>query len=473
MTASTHTWLFAMALVAVTAAPGLMVAALCTLQRRCAAASLAGDTGGNVTSSAPGTYGIDRELTRKAAHVGTGLVCLTFPWLFAETWPVLAWSGATTAALLAIRWIPALQRVMGGGIYVDRISLGEMYFPISIGVMFWLAHGEWLLYLIPVLTLTVADAVGAVVGVRYGLHRYKTQEGEKSFEGSLAFFSVAFLTTHVPLLLFSPVGRAECLLIGVVVGLIIMLVEAISWRGLDNLFIPVGTFYILQLYIHLSAAELVIQLVVLTSLALLSIVCRNRTTLSDNALMAASLSAFGLWALGAWPYLVSPLLLFVMHIFLPTFSSGLRPMLNLYAVSRVVCGAYLHLFVALAVGLEHGWLPFHLCLACSTGNMVAARLRVVQREMSLGRVVWTAWLTTWIAFAPAVPLMLSSAAWPVALVMMAAGLWASIALFARYWSPVEPRVQDQARQWVVESVIAPVAACTGWIPALMLWFQNT
>ena len=52
--------------------------------------------------------------------------------------------------------------------------MGEFYFPVAVAVVFVLARGDTLLYLIPVLTLTVADSVGALIGVRYGFARYQT-----------------------------------------------------------------------------------------------------------------------------------------------------------------------------------------------------------------------------------------------------------------------------------------------------------
>ena len=33
------------------------------------------------------------ELTRKAVHVGMGLIALSLPWLFDRTWPVMALCG--------------------------------------------------------------------------------------------------------------------------------------------------------------------------------------------------------------------------------------------------------------------------------------------------------------------------------------------------------------------------------------------
>jgi phytol kinase len=125
---------------------------------------------------------------------------------------------------------------------------------LAVGLLWWLSGGEALLFSVPVLAL--ADAVAALIGVRYGTVRYKTHDGFKSAEGSIAFFAVAFLSVHVPVLLAGVTGRAESLLLASIVGLLVMLIESIFWRGLDNMFVPLGAFAFLSLYLNADAAML-------------------------------------------------------------------------------------------------------------------------------------------------------------------------------------------------------------------------
>ena len=70
----------------------------------------------------------DPELVRKLFHLGMGVFTLSLPWLFAESWPVVAMCGVTVALLIALRLSSRLQRrfgaVLGG---VTRCSHGEMY----------------------------------------------------------------------------------------------------------------------------------------------------------------------------------------------------------------------------------------------------------------------------------------------------------------------------------------------------------
>src|SRR2546429_141559 len=76
------------------------------------------------------------ELTRKVVHVGTGLVSLALPWLFAEAWPVLTLAVLGAGGLLVLRvgrLRDGLGAVLGG---VGRSSLGEVCFAAGVAVLF-------------------------------------------------------------------------------------------------------------------------------------------------------------------------------------------------------------------------------------------------------------------------------------------------------------------------------------------------
>jgi phytol kinase len=252
------------------------------------------------------------EAIRKLLHVGMGLVVLTFPWVFDSAWPVIVLAGGSALALILLKLNPALRAASGGVIEgVGRESLGEVYYPISVGVLWVMSDGAWLLFVIPMLILTLADALAALIGVRYGKTRYQTWDGAKSLEGSIAFFAVAFLSVHVPLLLFTEVGRAETLWIAVILGLLAMLIEAISWKGLDNIYIPLGAFALLNLYLPMPAEALVLRVGVTVGLVIFVFAWRGRTTLDDSALVASAFFGYAAWMVGGWLWLLAPLAVFV------------------------------------------------------------------------------------------------------------------------------------------------------------------
>lgn len=407
---------------------------------------------------------VPAELSRKAVHVGMGLVCLSFPWLFREAWPIVVLAILAVAGLAAVRLVPALRKEMGGVLGgVERQSFGEFYFPLSVAAVFCLAQGDTLLFIIPVLTLTVADSVGALIGVRYGFARYRTDEGLKSAEGSVAFFTAAFLGCHIPLLLFSQTGRAETLLISLTAGFVVMLLEAISWRGQDNVIIPLGMFFLLQLYLPLGAPALLARFLVILALVVLVVIWRKRTTLSDSAVLAAALSGYAVWALGRWFWLFPPLLLFLVYLGLPSFPADARPVQNLHAVTRVMAGGFLWLLLAQVLHRPEFLGPYFLCMAAHMGNIVTARLRVVRSHYSLARILFTGWLVPTVLFGLLGILGVLSGAWPwstPALLPAAVGI--SVAMFVPAW-PVARAFRSPARVWLSETGIAVLASLPGLI----------
>jgi phytol kinase len=213
--------------------------------------------------------------------------------------------------MMLLRVLKPLRRGLGATLHsVDRASLGDVYFLTSIPVLFSVAPVT-LLYVVPLLVLTFADALAALIGVRYGRRRYEGVNGVKSVEGSTAFFVVAFFSAHVPLLLFSDVGRAESLLIALLVGFQVMLLEAVAWDGIDNLFIPLGTYIILRGNMDETPAHLMGQFAVAATIVTLFFVLRRRTGLRGSALVGAAFVCFMCWSMAGNAWLVAPLTLFV------------------------------------------------------------------------------------------------------------------------------------------------------------------
>jgi phytol kinase len=243
------------------------------------------------------------ERVRKLFHVGSGLITLTFPWLFHSAWPVLLLAGITLPAMLALRYVRGLRRGVGSILHgVDRASLGELYFPLGVAAVFLLSLGHPQLYVIPVLILTLADTAAAFVGIEYGRLRYTTVKGQKCWEGSIAFFVVEFFSVHVPLLIFSTTGRGETLLVATIVALSVTLAEALVWDGADNLVIPVASCLLLKTFLMEGQTSLALQLVVLAALAALAAIWRQ-TPLNAGRLRDAILGASLVWTPGGWLWL--------------------------------------------------------------------------------------------------------------------------------------------------------------------------
>lgn len=203
------------------------------------------------------------EIRRKLMHVSMGMLALSFPWIFSQYYHVWLLATLATLALLTVRCIRLLKIRIGGAIHtICRKSYGELCFPVAIATLYSLADGQLLLYMIPLLILTFADSLAALVGVYYGRYRYQSPDGSKTLEGSFTMFIVSMGCVIVSLSISGLMAFETILLIAFNLAMVITLVEAISWRGLDNFMIPVAGFFLLQAYLPLNATDLALYAVI-------------------------------------------------------------------------------------------------------------------------------------------------------------------------------------------------------------------
>jgi len=308
---------------------------------------------------------VDPEWTRKGAHVVMGGVTLTFPWVFEAVWPVVVLAALALALMVGLRVSGTLHETLGQALHgVDRASYGELCFPVAVGGLFVLSAGEPLLFCVPILLLGLADPAAAAVGLRHGTVLYTTDDGVKSGEGSAGFFLVAFFCVHVPLLLGTDTGRVETLLIATILGLLVTALEAISWRGLDNLFVPLGGYVFLTSYMTMSPEALLLRLVVIAVLLSIPFLWYRRSTLNGSASFMAALVGYVTWSIGGLSGLAAPALLYFGYTTLWPAATRKTPhghrVHNVLGVASVGLG---WLFLTVAVGAPALLYPYTVAYA--------------------------------------------------------------------------------------------------------------
>lgn len=256
---------------------------------------------------------VDAEVQRKLIHISLGLYCLTFPYVFAHAWEALATCALAVGVFMLARG--RMRKSLGGGLHaVERTSYGELLFAVSVGLLFWLKDGHFIsttmhhkpppgqiLYILPILILTLCDALSALVGSRYGRRVFHIEEGKKSIEGVVVFAVTAWLFSLIAFLLLTDIGRGEAVLLAFITAVFGALLEAASWRGLDNLFIPLGLYFLLSNLIYAGAGGLAaLASVFLLLLIALLYVARNRSG-EDRHFLAVGATLFFCIAIFAEP----------------------------------------------------------------------------------------------------------------------------------------------------------------------------
>jgi phytol kinase len=261
---------------------------------------------------------IKGESARKMVHVGMGVICLTFPWLFKEALPVYVLAGSAVVSILIMR-VTKLRSGLGASLFsVNRLSVGELIFPIAVVWLYALnlenEKHSIIFYTIPLLLLTLADTVGAIAGTKFGKRIYSTASGKKSVEGSLAFFVTAYVCTFVPLALFTGYETYHIAILALIIALFITAVEGISGMGMDNLLIPIGCYFLLDYYTSMPTQSLWLRVICIVLLMLLMIWTRSKHDLNGGAVLTAVILCFASFMLGSIYCLAACFMIFTRHL---------------------------------------------------------------------------------------------------------------------------------------------------------------
>ena len=186
------------------------------------------------------------EVRRKALHVAVGLVALSFPALLHEPASVVVALALVVAWMLAVRTVPALKARFGCVLHgAGRVSWGELWFAVSIALLLLSPWSHPVLYVAPLLILTLSDALAAIVGRAWPRGHWPAPLEGKTLSGSAAFLGSAFAITFLTMVLGTDLGAGRIVLASLAVSLVATVAEAGSSRGFDNFTVPAVAWLIL------------------------------------------------------------------------------------------------------------------------------------------------------------------------------------------------------------------------------------
>jgi dolichol kinase len=172
---------------------------------------------------------LNPELTRKSAHILSGLVVFLMP-----SYLNLGQAVVLGVSFAIVLYFAEKLRVLPSVTRVNRSSLGSVLFPLGLvisGLLFW--DVNIIAFKLSVLVLALSDSMAGLVGYKFGKRKFLSG----TIEGSSAFFVVTFAIFVSFGLLFNNILLLNLFLFAVI-SLILTLVEARATKGLDNLLLP-------------------------------------------------------------------------------------------------------------------------------------------------------------------------------------------------------------------------------------------
>lgn len=191
------------------------------------------------------------EITRKFAHFTATLATIPFPYIFPSHWYILVLALLFFAVLLFTQHGTQLKSIHD----IQRKSIGSYLLPISIYVSFLLSDlmDNKFIYILPMLILAISDPMAAILGINIknfnGRIKIFGRKLNKTWLGSGAFFVSSFVISILALYFNRGLFDVKAFWLSLLIASVTTLAELISWRGSDNLSIPLSAVAVLLLFL--------------------------------------------------------------------------------------------------------------------------------------------------------------------------------------------------------------------------------
>ena len=191
------------------------------------------------------------EITRKFAHFTATLAVVPFPYIFPSHWYVLVLALLFFVALFLTQNSKQLKSIHG----IERKSIGSYLLPLAIYTTFLIADllDDKFLFILPMLILAICDPMAAILGINIkeynGRIKIFGHKLNKTWLGSGAFLITSFITGIIALYFLRELFDFKTFWLAFVISVASTLAELISWRGSDNLTIPLSVVLMLVLFL--------------------------------------------------------------------------------------------------------------------------------------------------------------------------------------------------------------------------------
>jgi len=258
---------------------------------------------------------ISVKVTRKFVHILTGILIAITPFLLQQPYPLLIISGVFIIVnLIAIKmgWMPGMHAT-------EQTSYGTVFYPISFFILIlllWKNHRAILV--MSMLIMAIADAMAAIIGENLNKpKRYQFSGEQKSVQGSAVMLITTFVITAMGLKFFSAFENLSIkftpgLWIAAIVAIIATACESISYKGSDNLTVPLGAAFTLHYMISHSPAQNLIFAIGIGIALFVAVGSYYFRFLSGSGAVSTFLLGAVVFGTGKWEFSLPILLFFIL-----------------------------------------------------------------------------------------------------------------------------------------------------------------
>ena len=259
-------------------------------------------------------FNLHKDMTRKVVHVGTGLLIAATPFVFDSSLPVII----ITAVFIPVIFFAIRKDRLRAIHSTSKRSYGTVYYPLAfliLTLLLWENHKAILV--ITMLILSFADAFAAIIGERVkNPVIYKFGEEPKSLQGSAVMFIVSAVIVYCGLNLLGPLDGIQFpqmynIWIAVATAIIATVCESVSYKGSDNLTIPLGAAFTMHFLV--SGYPDYMTFMIGFILALLIAIASYRVRFLDGGgSVATFLLGVVVFGIGGWKFSLPILTFFIL-----------------------------------------------------------------------------------------------------------------------------------------------------------------
>lgn len=187
------------------------------------------------------------EVTRKFAHFTSTLAVVPFPYIFTSHWYVFVLASLFFVAL----FITQLSKQLNSIHDIERKSIGSYLLPLSIYLTFLASYllDNKFIYILPMLILAICDPMAAILGINIKKYNGRIKvfghKLNKTWLGSGAFLITSFIISVIALYFYQEIFSVKTFWLALAIAVTSTMFELISWRGSDNLTIPLSIVVVL------------------------------------------------------------------------------------------------------------------------------------------------------------------------------------------------------------------------------------
>ncbi len=189
-------------------------------------------------------------MSRKILHIMVGNVAFLLP-IFETRW-IMAFvaAGPFIVFTFLMSSHTPIKSIRGKTSSAGH-SMGLVYYSITWTILAYLFFDNMVVIAIGILAMSYGDGFASVIGSKYGLKKYNLFGDEKSYVGSFSMFIFTYFMMLVAILFYGIEFSYTILLFLGLIALIAAVIEGVTPKGLDNLFVPFVVAFLYWFFIIL------------------------------------------------------------------------------------------------------------------------------------------------------------------------------------------------------------------------------